>query len=81
MTWAWLLCRILANDCSGVSKVMVRFMVKVRVRDRCVQGLKCPRTEMTVHQFGSIYGIATVQCMYADYVVWGDGLGGLVDDF
>jgi len=60
------------------------FRVKVRVRDRCVKGLKCLRTEVTIHQFGPIYPseiIAIVQCMYADYVVWDDGSDGLVDDF
>ena len=34
--------------CCGVT-------VKVRVWDRCVQGLKCLRTEVTIHQFGPIY--------------------------
>ena len=41
------------------------------------------RTEVTVHQFGSVYPteiIAIVQCKYANYVVWDDWLGGLVDD-
>jgi len=62
----------------------VRFRVKVRLRDRCVKGLKCPRIKVTVHQFGPVYptGIITiVQCMYADYVVWNGGAGGLVDVF
>jgi len=43
----------------------------------------CQGTEVTV-QFGPICRteiIAIVQCMYADYVVWGDELSGLVDDF
>jgi len=45
-------CRILSGGCSEVrrvSRVRVRFRVKLRVRDRCVQGLKCPRIEVTVH--------------------------------
>jgi len=39
---------------------------------------------VTAHQFGPIYGteiITVVQCMYADYVIWGGGLAGLVDHF
>ena len=56
--WTQLVCRILAGGCSGVSRVCtvrVSFRVTVRVRDRCVQGLKCPKTEVTIHQFGPIY--------------------------
>ena len=67
----------MAGGC-GVSRV--RFKVKVRVSDCYVQGLKCPMTEVTIHQFGPIYRteiITSVQCMYADYVVWGDGSGAL----
>jgi len=36
--WTRLVCRMLAGSCSGismVSRVMVRFTVKVRVRDQC----------------------------------------------
>ena len=54
-SWARL-CRILAGGCTGISRVRrvrVRFGVKVRVRDRCVKGLKCPRTEVTVGYTGS----------------------------
>jgi len=54
------------------SRVRVRFGVNVMIRDRCVNGMKCPRTEVTVHQFGPIYSteiITIVQCMYNDYRV------------
>ena len=67
--------RIILGGCyevSRVNRVRARFRVKVRVRDRCVQGLKCPRTKVTVHQVGPICGteiIAIVQCMYADHVI------------
>ena len=40
----------------------------------CVMGLKYPRIEVTVHQFGPLYSteiIAMVLCMYANYVIWG----------
>ena len=78
-------CRIVAGSCSGTSTVSrVRYRVKVRVRDRCVQWLKCPRTEVTVSQFGPIYHtdlVAIFQCMCDDYVVWDGGSGWLVDDF
>jgi len=63
---------------------MVKFRVKATVRDRCVKGQKCPRTKVTIRQFGPICRteiIAIVQCMYDDYVVRDGGLGGLVDDF
>jgi len=86
--WAWLVvCRIVANGCSvvsRVSRVRVRFRVKVRVRDQCVQGLKCPRINVTLQQFGPICYteiIAIVQCMYTDYVICGDGSSRLVDHF
>jgi len=39
---------------------------------------------VTVHQFELICRteiIAIVQCMYADYVVWGDGSGGWLMTF
>ena len=39
--WARLVCRILAGDCSGVSRVSrvrVRLRLKVRVRDGCREG-------------------------------------------
>ena len=48
---AWLVCKILAGGCSGVSRVSrvrVSFRVKVRVMDGCVKGLKCARTEVIV---------------------------------
>jgi len=55
---AGLVCRIVAGNCNGVrrvSRVRLRFRVKVRIMDGCVQEMKCLRTEVTVHQFGSIY--------------------------
>ena len=48
------------------------------------QGTEVSRTKVTVHQFRPIYHteiIATVQYMYADYVVWDSGSGGLLNDF
>ena len=56
----------------------------VRVTDRCAKGLKCLWTKVTIHQFGPIYHTeitAIVHWMYADYVIWDVGSGGLVDDF
>ena len=75
----YVVCRILTSGCSGITTIStVRVRFKVRVRDRFVKGMKCPRTEVTVHQFGPIYPtelIAVVQCMFADYVVWDGGCG------
>ena len=66
--------------CSAVSRVS-----RVRVRHQCVQGLKCPRTEVTIHQFGPIYRTQVIakeiQWMYANYAVWGGGSGETKDDF
>ena len=80
--WAWPVCRILADSCSGISRVS-RVRVKVRLMDQCVKGLKCLRTKVTIHQFRLIYPtiIARVQCMYASYVIWDGGSGGLVVTF
>jgi len=64
--WPWLACRILAGGCNWVGMVRVMSRQKIWVRDQCVQGLKCLRTEVTIHQFGPIYHteiIAIVQCM------------------
>jgi len=84
--WARLVCRQLASGCSGVSRVsMVRvgYRLKVRVKDQCDQRVKCPMSEVTVHQFVPIYHteiITIALCMYAKYVVWNGGSVGLVDN-
>jgi len=42
-------------DSSAVVSMVGRVRVGFRVRHQYVQGLKCARTVVTVHQFGPIY--------------------------